>query len=51
MMSLATMDDIVIIPPPPQPARALAAMSIVILLAKPHSSVPVVKRNIAMRDA
>lgn len=51
IISLATIDEIVMIPPPPHPARVLAAMSIGILFASPHSSVPMVKRKIAMREA
>ena len=69
MISLATIDDSVIIPPPPMPVRisisntsqifgyldrpaiARAAMSIPMLFDRPHSSVPAVKRNIAIRIA
>lgn len=51
IISLATIEEIVMIPPPPHPASALAAMSIGILFATPHRSVPRVKRKIAMSEA
>ena len=51
MISLATIDAIVIIPPPPHPASALAAMSIGMLFARPHNSVPTVKKVIAIKAA
>jgi hypothetical protein len=50
-MSDATMLEIVMIPPPPHPAIVLAAISIGMLCASPHRSVPIVKRVRAIREA